>query len=125
MQREEFLLAWELLCHLGNSVNQEKLFLFLWNVNYSYSYFKAFVLLQGALGLGLCRGPGAFCKSIPQGFGIQAAANTNWLAQCGVNGNWDKPWAGLCCSELYGADQGGPGGLDEPGAGPGLTLIEV
>lgn len=52
-------------CHLGNSVNQERLFLFLWNVNYGYIYFKVFVLLQGtegALGLGLCRGVGALAN---------------------------------------------------------------
>lgn len=62
MQSEEFLLAWELVCLLGNSVNQERLFVFLWNVNYGYIYFKVFVVLQGTeggLGLGLCRSRGA------------------------------------------------------------------
>lgn len=57
---------------MGNSVNQERLFVFLWNVNYGYIYFKVFVVLQetkGALGLGLCRGRGAFanqsCGDLP------------------------------------------------------------
>lgn len=116
MQREEFLLAWKLLCHLGNSVNQEKLFLFLWNVNYTYSYFKAFVLLQGTGGswFSAVQGPGGFCKSIPQGFAsrllqIPAEAQTGF-AQC-VNGKWDRlpptPGKGFGALSFMGQHWGG------------------
>lgn len=98
MQHEEFLLAWELVCHLGNSVNQERLFLFLWNVNYGYIYFQVFVLLQGtkgALGLGSCGDVGAFANqsrgdlaSRPMQIKMDARDGFAW---CGANAHQDEP----------------------------------
>lgn len=114
MQHEEFLLAWELVCHLGNSVNQERLFLFLWNVNYGYIYFQVFVLLQGtkgALGLGSCGDVGAFANqsrgdlaSRPMQIKTDACDGFAW---CGANSlgqgcSPQTPAAELqpCCPEL-------------------------